>query len=238
MGIIEKFWAGFNSGQILEMLIRLILAAILGGIVGIERSRRFKDAGVRTHSVVACAASLMMMISKYGFLDILGRAGIGNTDPARIAAGVVTGVSFLGAGIIFRDKQQHSIKGLTTAAGIWCVAGIGMAAGAGVYFLAVFATIFVVILQFLMHKIQIGNDRYNNARMQVVINDDPDAVKRMDKRLKDWGILISDTLVTRDDDTLCYDLDIKAPSREVQKKIDLVMTEDKDVVSVRLRDII
>ena len=151
MTFIEKIMAGFDGVQILEMFIRLIAAAVLGGIVGIERSRRFKDAGVRPHSMVACTAALLMIISKYGFTDLVSVsgtafAGVRDADPSRIAAGIVTGISFLGAGIIYRDKQQHSLKGLTTAAGVWCVAGIGMATGAGIYILAVFATVFIVFL--------------------------------------------------------------------------------------------
>ena len=102
--------------------------------MGLERTRRFKDAGVRTHCLVACTAAIMMILSKYGFaeMEVAGTffSGTRGTDPARIAAQIVSGISFLGVGIIYRDKH-YSTKGLTTAAGIWAVAGIGMCIGAG-----------------------------------------------------------------------------------------------------------
>ncbi|MBO4861500.1 MAG: MgtC/SapB family protein [Firmicutes bacterium] len=238
MAFIDKFIAGFSGGQILEMLIRLIAAAVLGGIVGIERSKRFKDAGVRTHSMVACASALLMMISKYGFLDLINQQGphTWNTDPARIAAGIVTGVSFLGAGIIYRDHQQHSLKGLTTAAGVWCVAGIGMATGAGMYFLAVFATLFIVLLQFIMHRFPIGNDKYSGARLEIVLDDDPSAVDRLSVLLKKWDMVMEDSDVERCDGKLKYTLDVKMHSKALQDEINKCIAEYPEIRSFKLRD--
>ena len=238
MAFIDKFIAGFSGGQILEMLIRLIAAAVLGGIVGIERSKRFKDAGVRTHSMVGCASALLMMISKYGFLDLINQQGphTWNTDPARIAAGIVTGVSFLGAGIIYRDYQQHSLKGLTTAAGVWCVAGIGMATGAGMYFLAVFATLFIVLLQFIMHRFPIGNDKYSGARLEIVLDDDPSAVDKLSALLKKWGMVMEDSDVERLDGKLKYTLDVKMHSKTLQDEINRFIAEYPEICSFKLRD--
>lgn len=238
MAFIDKFIAGFSGGQILEMLIRLIAAAVLGGIVGIERSKRFKDAGVRTHSMVGCASALLMMISKYGFLDLINQQGphTWNTDPARIAAGIVTGVSFLGAGIIYRDHQQHSLKGLTTAAGVWCVAGIGMATGAGMYFLAVFATLFIVLLQFIMHRFPIGNDKYSGARLEIVLDDDPSAVDRLSVLLKKWDMVMEDSDVERCDGKLKYTLDVKMHSKALQDEINKCIAEYPEIRSFKLRD--
>ena len=238
MAFIDKFIAGFSGGQILEMLIRLIAAAVLGGIVGIERSKRFKDAGVRTHSMVGCASALLMMISKYGFLDLINQQGphTWNTDPARIAAGIVTGVSFLGAGIIYRDHQQHSLKGLTTAAGVWCVAGIGMATGAGMYFLAVFATLFIVLLQFIMHRFPIGNDKYSGARLEIVLDDDPSSVDRLSALLKKWDMVMEDSDVERLDGKLKYTLDVKMHSKTLQDEINRFIAEYPEICSFKLRD--
>ena len=238
MAFIDKFIAGFSGGQILEMLIRLIAAGVLGGIVGIERSKRFKDAGVRTHSMVGCASALLMMISKYGFLDLINQQGphTWNTDPARIAAGIVTGVSFLGAGIIYRDHQQHSLKGLTTAAGVWCVAGIGMATGAGMYFLAVFATLFIVVLQFIMHRFPIGNDKYSGARLEIVLDDDPSSVDRLSALLKKWDMVMEDSDVERLDGKLKYTLDVKMHSKTLQDEINRFIAEYPEIRSFKLRD--
>lgn len=243
MTFIEKIMAGFDGVQILEMFIRLIAAAVLGGIVGIERSRRFKDAGVRTHSMVACTAALLMIISKYGFTDLVSVsgtafAGVRDADPSRIAAGIVTGISFLGAGIIYRDKQQHSLKGLTTAAGVWCVAGIGMATGAGIYILSVFATVFIVFLQFVMHRFPIGNDKYTGARMIIVIRDDPSAVKTLGGLIKKWGIIVDESDVERSEGNLVYSLNVKMPSRELQDEINKCIVENPEICSVKLREMI
>ena len=240
MAFIERFLAGFDGAQVLEMVLRLVIAAVLGGIVGIERSRRFKDAGVRTHSMVSCASALLMIISKYGFLDLVNQNGphTWNTDPARIAAGIVTGVSFLGAGIIYRDKQQHSLKGLTTAAGVWCVAGIGMATGAGMYFLAVFASLFIVLLQFIMHRCPIGNDKYIGVRLEVVLNDNPSSVEKVSGLMKKWGMLMEDCTVERDGGKIKYTLDVKLPSREVQEEINNYITSYPEICSVKLREMI
>lgn len=120
--------------------LRLLLAAFCGALVGFERKRRNKDAGIRTHVLVAVGAALFSILSEFGF---------GSYGDDRIAANIVTGVGFLGAGVIF--LRGRNVTGLTTAAGIWTVAGIGMAAGLGMYALAGVATLLVVVLQFMMH---------------------------------------------------------------------------------------
>ena len=114
-----------------EMVLRLVLAGLLGGLIGFEREYRAKVAGTRTHLLVALGAALMMLVSKYGF------GGVG--DPSRVAAQIVSGIGFIGAGAIMVNK--HAVHGLTTAAGIWVAAGIGMASAAGLYVLAVATTV-------------------------------------------------------------------------------------------------
>lgn len=117
----------------------LLLSVLLGFIIGFERKQRFKEAGIRTHTIVCFGAAIMTVISK----------NIGAGDPGRIAAQIVSGVGFLGAGMIV--YKQHEVKGLTTAAGIWATAGVGMACGAGLYFVAVGATALLVIVQCIFH---------------------------------------------------------------------------------------
>ena len=133
----------------LEYLLRILGAALCGVIIGYERENHLKAAGVRTHTIVAIASALMMLISKYGFYDILSLNNIG-LDPSRIAAGVVTAIGFLGAGVIF--TRHRNVSGLTTAAGIWATVGIGMALGAGMYIAGIATTILLILLQFLFHK--------------------------------------------------------------------------------------
>ncbi len=131
-----------------EMLLRVFLACLCGGVIGIERNRRQKDAGTRTHLVVALGAALFMIVSKYGFFDIIG-TGM-NADATRIASTIVTGVSFLGAGVIF--TKGTSIKGLTTSAGIWATAAVGCALGAGMYLVGITVTVLLLLFQVFLHK--------------------------------------------------------------------------------------
>jgi putative Mg2+ transporter-C (MgtC) family protein len=122
-----------------EVTIRLVLAAVLGGAIGLERELREREAGLRTHLLVSLGAAVFTLVSAYGFRDFRYGLETGITlDPTRIAAQIVTGIGFLGAGAIIR--QGLSIRGLTTAATLWVVAAIGMATGAGYYSVAVIGT--------------------------------------------------------------------------------------------------
>ncbi|MCS6936832.1 MAG: MgtC/SapB family protein [Candidatus Bipolaricaulota bacterium] len=118
-----------------ELLVRLVVAALLGAVVGWERERAQRPAGLRTYMLVAFGSALFTVLSSTAF------AGAG-ADPSRIAANIVVGIGFLGAGTIFRAGE--AVRGLTTAAGLWAIAAIGMAAGAGEYLLALFSTVLVL----------------------------------------------------------------------------------------------
>ena len=136
-------------------VFRMIIAGCCGFVIGLERKNRSKEAGVRTHAVVACSSALMMVISKYGFADTAANiAGMRGADGARIAAQVVSGIGFLGAGMIFVHK--NTITGLTTAAGVWATAGVGMAIGAGMYVVGICAAFIIVLTQIILH----GNFRW------------------------------------------------------------------------------
>lgn len=126
-----------------EIILRLLLAALLGGAIGVERERLTWAAGLRTHVLVCVGAALVMMVSAFGFTDALGGA---NTvlDPSRVAAQVVSGIGFIGAGTIL--LRQDVIRGLTTAASIWTVAAIGLAVGGGLYLPAVATTVLVLVI--------------------------------------------------------------------------------------------
>ena len=159
MTLAAYFNSQFTAIQEAEFLLRFLASAICGGVIGLERSRRLKEAGMRTHVIVCCTAALLMIISKYGFADLTSPdgaafSGVRGADSARIAAQVVSGVSFLGAGAIF--KSGNTIKGLTTAAGIWATAAIGLALGAGMYVLGVASTAMVIVFQTLMHRFSFG----------------------------------------------------------------------------------
>lgn len=126
----------------LAKLLNVLLAAVLGFVIGLERKMRFKEAGIRTHTIVCIGASLLMVVSKYAFEE-------GTADSARVAAQIVSGIGFLGAGIIM--FRGHKMYGLTTAAGVWATAGVGMACGGELWIVAVGATALLIGMQFLMH---------------------------------------------------------------------------------------
>ncbi len=156
----------FNFFQIgtyefeLECVLRIILAAFCGAIIGIERKHRLKEAGTRTHFVVAFGSALFMIVSKYGFADMIEYSlslsrDIVKFDPTRIASTIVTGIGFLGAGTIFVRRQV--INGLTTAAGLWSTAAVGMAIGAGQYILGVSCAFILVFFQWMLHSVRFFN---------------------------------------------------------------------------------
>ena len=121
--------------EFVEMVLRLALSGALGGVIGAEREYRGKVAGTRTHLLVALGSALMLLVSQHGFG--------GQGDPGRVAAQIVSGIGFIGAGAIMVDRQ--SVHGLTTAAGIWVAAGIGMATAAGLYGLAIATTVLALV---------------------------------------------------------------------------------------------
>ncbi len=130
------------SEQLLSML-NILLAGVLGLFIGLERKLRSKEAGVRTHTIVCIASALFMVISKQAFGDPT------KFDPARVAAQIIPGIGFLGAGIIVYRKNV--VHGLTTAAGVWATAGVGMACGGGLHIIATLSAALLIVLQFIFH---------------------------------------------------------------------------------------
>ncbi|MDN7799587.1 MULTISPECIES: MgtC/SapB family protein [Burkholderia cepacia complex] len=126
-----------------EITLRLVMAAILGSVIGFERERLSWAAGLRTHMLVAVGSALVMLVSAFGFADVLGQNAV-VLDPSRMAAQVVSGIGFLGAGSIL--LRGEVVRGLTTAASLWSVAGIGLAVGGGMYTAAVTATVLILII--------------------------------------------------------------------------------------------
>lgn len=122
-----------------NLILRLCVAGLCGTVIGLDREYRVKDAGFRTHFLVALGSALMMVVSQYGFSDFAARFGVSRLDPSRIAAQVVSGIGFIGAGTIIIHRRL--VRGLTTAASLWATAGIGLAAGARMYLLAAAATL-------------------------------------------------------------------------------------------------
>lgn len=141
----------FPSPYDWDVTLRLIIAAFLGGLIGFERESHGKEAGVRTYALVSLGSALMMVISLQMYFTYQG-----NTDPGRLAAQVISGIGFLGAGAIIRFERggvQEKISGLTTAAGIWTASGIGLACGLGMYHPAIITTIFCLVILIVFSKL-------------------------------------------------------------------------------------
>jgi len=127
-----------------EFILRIFCAALLGGLIGLEREYRAKEAGFRTHFLVALGSALFMIVSAYGFSDVPMNDMTHRWDVSRIAAQVVSGIGFIGAGTIIFRKSENVVSGLTTAAGVWVTAAIGLACGGGMYVLSIASTVLVL----------------------------------------------------------------------------------------------
>ncbi|MEJ0106752.1 MAG: MgtC/SapB family protein [Bacteroidota bacterium] len=155
-----------------EILIRLTLASFFGAIIGLERERKDWAAGLRTHMMVCLGAALTMIVSAYGFAEVLGSPHV-VLDPSRIAAQVISGIGFIGAGTILFLKQGV-IRGLTTASGLWTVAAIGLATGGGMYFAALLTTLLALIILWILKPLEnkfAGKFKQKNMRIAVIGKD-------------------------------------------------------------------
>ena len=221
--------------QYLKFFVRVLFACLFGTIIGWERSRRFKEAGIRTHILVCCGAALFMIVSKYGFADLTMAdgsvfSGTRGADPARVAAQVVSGISFLGAGVIF--KNGGTIKGLSTAAGLWVTAGIGLAVGAGLYLLAFFVTLIVSLMQFLTHRFAIGSDSYAANRLQFTVKNGYEFNRSLHLQLEEWGVQVTDSKVNRrKDGTTDYDLTVLRRNEITYAEMKAFMDAHEEVLS-------
>lgn len=160
-----------------DFALRLFVAGAMGVLIGLEREYRAKEAGYRTHFLVALGSALMMIVSQYGFMEVL-KTDLIRLDPSRIAAQVVSGIGFIGAGTIILQKQI--VRGLTTAAGIWATSGIGLAVGAGMYAVGISATLLVLLgletLSYFFKGIGLRNMMIDFS------TDDKEAIKRVSKK--------------------------------------------------------
>ena len=191
----------------LEFFVRLLLSAGLGALVGLERSKRQKEAGVRTHCIIACTAALFMILSKYAFVDIVDITGTRGADPARIAAQVVSGISFLGAGVIF--KNGNSIRGLTTAAGMWGTAAVGMAIGAGMYWVGLIEAAILVTIQIILHRFPVGADALTTQEILVEMADTQEMQDKFDELLARHRGQVTESSLTREEGYLRMEITAK-----------------------------
>lgn len=217
--MFDNFITEINSVEVttLSSVYKLVLSMVLGAVIGYERKRKGQIAGVRTFSLIAMGATLAMILSIYVPQEYLG---LKNGDPGRIAAQVVSGIGFLGAGAIIQMKG--SVRGLTTAAGIWIIATIGMAVGCGLYLIAVVATLLVLIvltlLEQLEHRVNVGNEA---RTIRLKVNGIVKSIAPYREVLGRFGIHLSKVYVEYDYDTQVTRLNLLILIREHSDFIDV-----------------
>ena len=228
-GIFTTF--ELTTCPLLDCCCRLAVSCILGMLIGIERSKRFKEAGVRTHIVVCCGAALCMIVSKYGFADLGGILdGSRTSDPARLAAQVVSGIGFLGAGVIF--KNGNTVRGLTTAAVLWFSAVVGLAVGAGMYVMGILAALVNLLLLVVLHRHAIGGDAYAANHLHFIVKNGYDFNGALMNQLELWQAQVTESKVDRRrDGTTEYDLTVRRRKEIEYAEMKAFMESREDVIS-------
>ena len=190
----------------IEYILRILLAGVCGMLIGIERSNRSKEAGTRTHFMVACGAALIMVVSKYAFFDMITQGLYSGTevrlDPSRVASTIASGIGFLGAGMIFIHK--NSITGLTTAAGIWATSGVGMAIGAGMYAVGIASTVIIVVAQVILHLRGGWSKQLKTKNIIIKDIDRTDYQDYIVSKLQDVGVKVVDVNIDKNGDLRNY----------------------------------
>ena len=235
MTLAGVYFEQFTLLQYAEFCLRLIFAFLVGGMVGLERSQHFKEAGVRTHVIVCCTAALIMLISKYGFADmgssgVMEAFGTRGADSARVAAQAVSGISFLCAGVII--KVGGNIRGLTTAAGIWMTASIGLAIGAGMYIVSAFMAILLILMQYLFRRVPLGSESYDGYHLKFVVKTGENFQATLKEKLNEWKVTVVDSTITwKRNDVVEFDYVILCPEEIRYSEIRNFVKENDGVVS-------
>jgi putative Mg2+ transporter-C (MgtC) family protein len=170
-----------------QEIARLLVAALLGALIGLERERLDRGAGLRTHTLVATAAALVMLVSSYGFTDVVLADRTIALDPSRIAAQVVSGIGFLGAGTII--LRRNAVRGLTTAASVWAVAGIGLASGAGMFAAAITCTTILLLVLIGLKPVERRMFEHKRPRqVTIVVRRQPGQITAIETQVRAAGI--------------------------------------------------
>ena len=214
----------FDMNEQLELVLRIVIASVLGYLIGFERTSREKSAGMRTHAIVAMGAALMMVISKYGFGDCVTH------DGTRIAAQIVSGLGFLGAGVIF--VRNNAVSGLTTAAGLWTTAGIGMAIGAGCYFLGIVSGVWMIVLQLALHRIPFLSAEPTRSTLKLTTGDKESILKELEEELAKKKVKINNIKVWKESDATKIELDLTYPRKFNKEELVMHWSRDARVISI------
>ena len=222
---MQEILKAFLENVRLEQLwwsLDLILAAFLGFFIGLERKFRYKEAGIRTHTIVSFGAALMMIISRRAFGD--------DADTARVAAQIVAGVGFLGAGIIVYKKNV--VHGLTTAAGVWTTAGVGMACGGGLWLIAIIATAILILIQWFLHRKMFRTKKLFSIRIVFVqITDEREQIKQLFD-IERYNRLV----VEREGEKLIYHAILDTDEEYSSSQLDEIMKTHKYIKSIERCD--
>lgn len=225
---------GMENTMIWDFVWRLVLAAIFGTIIGLDREYREKEAGFRTHFLVSLGSALMMIVSQYGFSEILTHDGV-SLDPSRIAAQVVSGIGFIGAGTIIFNHQI--VRGLTTAASLWATAGIGLTAGAGMSWLALAATILTLVA---LEGLSLVFRSLGSRRMVVVFSasDQTGVADTLDRIRTDGYMVVSYEVVPQvvggDGITYRVTMVVKAKPGSDNNQLLALLRENTDIIVERI----
>lgn len=212
-----------------EILIRLCLASLFGALIGLERERKDWSAGLRTHMMVSVGSCLIMIVSAFGFSDILGTEHV-TLDPARIAAQVISGIGFIGAGTILFLKQG-TIRGLTTASGLWTVAAIGLATGGGMYFAAGVTTgIALIILWALQPLERVYSKKFKQKTLRIVTTLNVNNTELLKNLMNNIEFQIQTFTLERNDDEFVFLL--KFDKIDI-RKIDQIINELKNDPTIK-----
>jgi putative Mg2+ transporter-C (MgtC) family protein len=181
-----------------DVVWRLLLALGLSSVIGIEREIRQKSAGLRTYALVGVGSALFMLVSEYGFADVIGKHV--TLDPSRVAAQVVSGIGFIGGGVIF--VRRDLVRGLTTAAGVWATAAIGMAAGGDLPVLACATTVIYLLVSAGYPELKdlLPHSRFATSRVRLTYNDGQGVLRELLGRCSEHGFAVSDLIVERKSD--------------------------------------
>lgn len=218
--------------QELTFLFRLLLSSACGMAIGWERENKLKSAGIRTHMVIALAASLMMIIFKFGFMDVIDIPSVG-VEVSHIALGVVQTIGFIGAGVIF--VKGDTIVVLTTAAGLWATVGIGLAIGSDLYVIGVFSTIFILVIQFVLHNKGHKSIFTEAGKVEINLTKHNLSIEDAEKKLKKIGIIIRSSSINtnKKGESVFYASVMCSSSVQVLDTVDqMVKTSFIDAVSI------
>ena len=222
---MQEILKAFLENVRLEQLwwaLDLILAAFLGFFIGLERKFRYKEAGIRTHTIVSVGAALMMIISRHAFGN--------DADTARVAAQIVAGVGFLGAGIIVYKKNV--VHGLTTAAGVWTTAGVGMACGGGLWLIAIIATAILILIQWFLHRKMFRTKKLFSIRIVFVqITEEREQIKQLFD-IERYNKLV----VEREDGKLIYHAILDTDEEYSSTQLDEIMKTHSYIRSIERCD--